>query len=388
MAYLESYRISALVQKVYVISLTLALSSSGCQFRYILHAASHQYRLIRDSVSVEDALKSDLIKSDQKERLRLVAAIRDFGESELGLKKTQNYQNVYLKADQPIYIISASPKDRLTIVSWWFPIIGDTPYLGFFDLEKAKKEKERLVREGLDVNIGTADAYSTLGWFKDPVTANLLEKSMVELTEIILHEMTHTTLYLKGQSEFNENLANLVGKFGSISFMRKTYGDAHPFTIEAENNLADQRLFCSFLTSLLEMLESLYNSDISYEEKLAEREIVFKRSLKEFADIQAGFKADRYTGFGEFGLNNAYLMSIGLYNRDFRLFEKLLIGHEYSIKNMLNHLQEIAGEKKDMLEWMKNTSSPRADYWSPTDRSPWLPAKEGDIIGTHSRVRF
>ena len=362
MAYLESYRISALVQKVYVISLTLALSSSGCQFRYILHAASHQYRLIRDSVSVEDALKSDLIKSDQKERLRLVAAIRDFGESELGLKKTQNYQNVYLDSDQPtIYIISACPKDRLTIVTWWFPIIGDMPYLGFFDLEKAKKGKDRLAKEGLDVNMGTAEAYSTLGWFKDPVTVNLLEKSPVELTEIILHEMTHTTLYLKGQSEFNENLANLVGKAGTISFMRETYGYTHPFTIEAENNLSDQRLFCSFLTSLLEMLESLYNSDISYEEKLTKREMIFKRSLKDFADIQADFKTDRYKGFGESGLNNAYLMSISLYNRHFILFEKVMIGHENSIKNILDNLQEISDKRKDMLDWVKRFSSPNED---------------------------
>lgn len=362
MAYLESYRISALVQKIYVIILILALSSSGCQFRYILHAASNQYRLIRDSVKVEDALKCDLIESDQKARLMLVAAIKEFGENELGLKKTQNYQKVYLNSDQPvIYIISACPKDRLAIVSWWFPIIGNMPYLGFFDLEKAKKEKYRLARKGLDVNMGTAEAYSTLGWFKDPVTVNLLEKSTVELAEIILHEMTHTTLYLKGQSEFNENLANLLGKVGAISFMRKTYGDTHPFTIEAENNLSDQRLFCSYLTSLLEMLESLYNSDISYEEKLAKREMIFKRSLNEFADIQAGFKTGRYKGFGESGLNNAYLMSIGLYNRDFILFEKALIDHENSIKNMLDHLKEIADKRKDMLEWVKNFSLPNED---------------------------
>jgi predicted aminopeptidase len=362
MAYLESYRISTLVQKIYVITLILALSCSGCQFRYILHAASNQYRLIRDSVKVEDALKGDLIESDQKARLRLVAAIKEFGEKELGLKKTQNYQNVYLNSDQPtIYIISACPKDRLAIVTWWFPIIGNMPYLGFFDLEKAKKEKDRLAREGLDVNMGTAEAYSTLGWFKDPVTVNLLEKSTVELTEIILHEMTHTTLYLKGQSEFNENLANLLGKIGAILFMRETYGDTHPFTIEAENNLSDQRLFCSFLTSLLETLEFLYDSDISYEEKLTKREMIFNRSLKEFADIQAGFKTDRYKGFGESGLNNAYLMSIGLYNRDFIIFEKAIIGHENSIKNMLDHLQEIADKRKDMLEWVKNFSSPNED---------------------------
>src|SRR4030042_367841 len=178
MAYLESHRISVLVQKIYVIILILALSCSGCQFRYILHAASNQYRLIRDSVKVEDALKGDLIESDQKARLRLVAAIKEFGEKELGLKKTQNYQNIYLNSDQPtIYIISACPKHRLDIVTWWFPIIGDMPYLGFFDLEKAKKEKDRLAREGLGVNMGKAGGNRPIGWFKGPVTVNFLEKS-------------------------------------------------------------------------------------------------------------------------------------------------------------------------------------------------------------------
>ncbi len=362
MAYLESYRISILVQKVYVISLILALSSSGCQFRYILHAASNQYRLIRDSVKVEDALKGDLIESDQKAHLMLVASIKDFGEKELGLKETQNYQKVYLKSDQPtIYIISASSKDRLAMISWWFPIVGNMPYLGFFDLDKAKKERIRLDRDGLDVNIGTAEAYSTLGWFKDPVTSDLLKKSTVELTEIILHEMTHTTLYVKGQSEFNENLANMVGKVGVVSFMRKTYGDMHPFTIEAENNLADQRMFCSFLESILERLEFLYNSDITYEGKLAEREKIFKESLKEFADIQSGFKTDRYKGFGGSGLNNAYLMSIALYNRHFMLFENLMIEDENSVVNMLNHLEKMADEERDMIEGMKKFFSLRPD---------------------------
>jgi predicted aminopeptidase len=358
MAPLESYRISALVQKISIITLTLALSCSGCQFRYILYAASHQYRLIRDSVKVEDALQGDLIESGHKTRLRLVATIKDFGEKELGLKKTLNYQTVYLKSDQPtIYILSASPKDSLIMSSWWFPIVGDMPYLGFFDLEGARKEKDRLVKKGLDVNIGVAEAYSTLGWFKDPVTLNLLERSTVELTETILHEMTHNTMYIKGQGEFNEGLANLVGKVGALSFMRKTYGDTHPFTIEAENNLVDERLFSSFLASLLEKLDLLYKSDITYQEKLVEREKIFKKSLKEFADIQVNFKTDRFKGFGESGLNNAYLMSIGLYNRHFKLFEEAMMEDGNSVENMLNHLQKMADEGSDMLEGMKGLSS-------------------------------
>jgi len=362
MASLESYRISALVQKIYVITLTLALSCSGCQFRYILHAASHQYRLIRDSVKVEDALNGDLIESDHKTRLRLVATIKDFGEKELGLTKTQNYQTIYLKSDQPtIYILSASPKDRLVRTSWWFPIVGDMPYLGFFDLEGARKEKDRLIKKGLDVSIGVAEAYSTLGWFKDPVTLNLLERSTVELTETILHEMTHNTVYIKDQSEFNEGLANLVGKVGALSFMRKIYGDTHPFTIEAENNLVDERLFSSFLASLLEKLDLLYKSDVTYQEKLVEREKIFTKSLKEFANIQVNFKTDRFKGFGDSGLNNAYLMSIGLYNCHFKLFEEALMKDGNSVENMLNHLRNMADKGSDMLEGMKSLSSLHTD---------------------------
>jgi predicted aminopeptidase len=362
MASLESYRISALVQKIYVITLTLVLSCSGCQFRYILNAASHQYHLIHDSVKVEEALKGDLIESDHRTRLRLVATIKEFGEKELGLKRTQNYQAIYLESDQPtIYILSASPKDRLARISWWFPIVGDMPYLGFIDLEGARKEKDRLIKKELDVSIGVADAYSTLGWFEDPVTLNLLERSMVELTEIILHEMTHNTMYIKGQGEFNEGLANLVGKVGALSFMRKTYGDTHPFTIEAENILMDERLFSSFLASLLEKLDLLYKSDISYQEKLVEREKIFTKSLKKFADIQVNFKTDRFKGFGESGLNNAYLMSIGLYNRYSKLFEETMMEDGNSVKNMLDHLRKMAGKGSDVLEGMKGLSSLHAD---------------------------
>ena len=358
MASLESHRLSALVQKVPVIILILVLYCSGCRFTYVLHAASHQYRLIHDSVKVEDALRSDFLESDYKTRLRLVAAIKNFGEKELGLKKTQNYESVYLETDQPpVYIVSACPKDRLVRTLWWFPIVGNMPYLGFFNLESAKEERERLTKKGLDVSIGAADAYSTLGWFKDPVTFNLLKRSTVELTETILHEMTHTSLFIKDQAEFNEGLANLVGKVGALFFMRKTFGNDHPFTIEAENNLADERIFSSFLASLLEKLESLYNSDIAYQEKLVEREIIFTVSLKEFDDIRSDFKTNRYNGFGKTGLNNAYLMSIGLYNRHFKLFESVLIKNENSIDYMLNYFRKMADEGGDMIERIKAFSS-------------------------------
>ena len=161
------------------------------------------------------------------------------------------------------------------------------PYLGFFDRESADAEREKLLKKDLDVSVGVADAYSTLGWFEDPVTLNLLEGSTLDLVDTILHEMTHTTLYVKGQGEFNEGLAMLVGKVGAILFLENAYGPLDPLTVEAKKSLEDERIFSSFLTSLLEQLESVYDSPITYQEKLTEREKTFSRSQEAFSQIKS-----------------------------------------------------------------------------------------------------
>jgi predicted aminopeptidase len=350
--------------------LILIFPISGCRLSYILHAASGQFRLLNNSIPVEEALKKDSLEPEQKDHLRLVAQIKAFGEKELGLKKTQNYETVYLKSRQhPIYTVSASPKDRLTMITWWFPVAGSMPYLGFFDREGADAERKKLLKKDLDVSVGVADAYSTLGWFEDPVTLNLLEGSTVDLVDTILHEMTHTTLYVKGQGEFNEGLAMLVGKVGAILFLENVYGPLDPLTVEAKKSLEDERIFSSFLASLLEQLESVYDSSITYQEKLTEREKTFSRSQEAFRQIKSRLQTDRFTRFDSVTLNNAYLMAIGLYHRHFHLFEAVLKKKDGSIKEMLSFLKEMAKENGDLLEkamaWLDNPtlhlsqSSPR-----------------------------
>jgi len=340
-----------------VIILALILFCSGCRLTYVFHAAAGQFRLLHNSIPMEEALEDDSIGTDQKKRLRLVTRIKDFGEKELGLKKTRNYETVYLESQQaPIYMVSASPKDRLDRITWWFPVVGDMPYLGFFDLKKAKAEEEKLLKKDLDVIIGRADAYSTLGWFRDPVTMNLVTGSTVELAEIILHEMTHTTLYVKGQGEFNEGLAVLVGKAGAFLFLEKTYGPTHPLTIEALKSIEDERIFSPFLKLLLEELKHLYDSPISYQEKLAEREKIFARSLEEFNCLKNSLHTDRFTRFGTAKLNNAYLMSVGLYHENFLLFESVLKRNGDSIRETLAFFKGLAREEGDIMkrtrEWL------------------------------------
>ena len=329
----------------------LILFGSGCRMGYLFHAASGEYELLSGSIPVEEGLKDETLSEEKKNRLRLVGKVKDFGERDLGLKKTENYEKVYLKSRQnPIYTISASPKDQLSRKTWWFPIVGNMPYLGFFDLEKARAEKAQLEKKGLDVNLGAAGAFSTLGWFKDPVTLSLIEGSTYYLVETILHELTHTTIYVKEQGEFNEGFANLVGLMGAKQFLEAHYGPSHPLTIEAQNHIVDERLFSSFISALMEELESLYNSSKSYDEKLAQREKIFAGALASFERLKGKLKTNRFTYFGSSGLNNAYLMSINLYHRHFHLFEAVYKRKGQSIKETLSYFQALAEEKEDLIE--------------------------------------
>ena len=344
------------VIKKYIIgtAVILLLFGSGCRISYLIHAGMGQLRLLNQSVRVVDALNKGSLTPEQKERLRLVARIKDFGEKDLGLKETQNYQTVYLMSDQnPIYTISAAPKDNLTLKTWWFPVVGRMPYLGFFDPARARAEKEKLLKEDLDVTLGEASAYSTLGWLRDPVTLNLIEGSTVDLVETLLHEMTHTTLYLKGQGEFNDGFAMLIGKVGALQFLEKNFGPYHPFTIEARKSIEDERLFSAFLKALLNRLEHLYDSPVGYGQKLAEREKIFEVSLKEFNDLKGRFRTDRFTGFGRHGLDNAYLLSIGLYHRHFRFFDEALKRNGNSLRNTIVFFRNLAEQKGDILEETK-----------------------------------
>jgi len=335
--------------------IVLIFLGSGCRLTYIFHAASGQLSLIYHAIPVESVLKTDSLNVGERDRLRLVARIKDFGEKELGLKKTENYQTINLKSIQnPIHTVSASPKDRLERMTWWFPVVGRVPYLGFFDPGRAQEEKKRLTQKGLDVVMGKAEAYSTLGWFNDPLTMNMIEGSTVDLVETILHEMTHTTFYLKGQGEFNEGIANLVGKMGAVLFVRRTYGPSHPFTIEAKQTIEDERLFSSYLSHLLDELGQMYNSTLSYQAKLVEREKIFSNALKKFAHIKKKLQTSRFLHFDSADLNNAYLLSIGLYHQHFHLFEAIYKLKENSIQDLITFFREMAKKNDDVLNTAKN----------------------------------
>jgi len=231
------------------------------------------------------------------------------------------------------------------------------PYLGFFDLDEARDEREKLLEEGLDVVIGRAEAFSTLGWFSDPLTLNLIDGSEADLAEIILHEMTHTTLYVKGQGAFNEGLAQIVGKWGAFLFLEKFRGPAHPHTLEAMAAIEDERLFSSYLNSVLEDLQRFYDSPLPLEEKLQRREDVFARCRENFESMKSRFKTQRFIHFGQVPLNNAYLMALSLYHRNFPLFEAVLEQNGNSLRAMLLFFRSLSEQDGNLLEMARSRTA-------------------------------
>ncbi len=343
---------------------TCLLALSGCRPVYVFKVATGQLQLLHGAIPVEEALKSDSLSESHRVHLSLVEKVKTFGESKLGLKETDNYRTVNLDPNRgKIYALSACAKDRLSPVTWWFPLIGNLPYIGFFDLQSARSEQRKLLEMDLDTVIARVEAYSTLGWFKDPLTLNLIENSTVDLVETILHEMTHATLYVKGQGEFNEGLATLVGKKGSYLFMRETFGPSHPLTLEAQKSIEDERVFSFFLVSVLDELGRLYDSSLTYQEKLKEREKVFAISLERFKTLGSRFQTSRFALFGQTPMNNAILVSLAVYHRHYPLFERALRQSGDSIPAMLRMLRTISGEENKMVvvleEWLeKNQAHP------------------------------
>jgi predicted aminopeptidase len=338
-------------------ALLLFLPLTGCQLSYLYHAAAGQFRFLYHAVPVEEVMQQDSLPAAEKRRLSLVSRIKDFGETELGLKKTDNYETINLKDQSPVYTVSASPRDKLALMTWWFPVVGPVPYLGFFDLEAARKERDSLLAKNLDTFVGRAEAYSTLGWFKDPLSLHLIQGSDLNLAETILHEMTHTTLYVKGQGEFNEGLAQLIGKRGALLFLEQTFGPSHPATLEARDSITDEILFSTFLVSLLSELDALYKDpQMTYELKLSEREKVFARHLEKFHGVKDLMRTRRFANFSQAGLNNAYLMSVSLYHRHYSLFETVLARKGNSIKELLVFFHTLSEEKGNLVdrtrEWL------------------------------------
>ncbi len=323
---------------------------SGCQIGYLAKSAYSQANLLRRRIPVEDALKDSRLDSDQKRKLVLAQEARAFAETELGLSKTKNYTSyVQLEGPYVTYVVNAAPKDELKPHLWKYPLVGSMPYKGFFEPKGAEEEAAALKAEGFDTYVRGVTAYSTLGWFRDPILSSMLTYKDHDLVDTIIHETVHATIFVKSEADFNERLATFIGNKGTEAFYKKREGDASPTLKTIKADSVDQKIFGEFMKRELDSLEAWYKERkekglaFTEEERVARIKAIQEHFL---SDVKPKLEQkDSYSKFETAELNNARLLNYRLYFEDLSQFEKVFVKLGSDFTKMLAYCKSL--EKSD-----------------------------------------
>ncbi len=274
-------------------------------------------------VTIDEALKNPQLSEEQKKKLILAEEAKKFAEDFLKLKKSENYSK-YVQLDRPYvtYVVSAAPKWELTQHQWHYPIVGKMPYKGYFKLDDAKAEQESLKSENLDTYLRGVSAYSTLGWFNDPLLSSMLRYSDYDLVNTIIHETVHATLYIKHAADFNERLATFMGNKGAELFFLKKEGPESKTLADVKNINEDHHTFSEFISKEISELKKWYQNITEKNDE--QRSLRIKTIQEHFTQqIVPQLKTDTYLKFPEIELNNARLLVYKTYMNDLTDFEKL-----------------------------------------------------------------
>lgn len=309
---------------------------------YGFKQAKGQLSITFNTQSVDSILNDSLIADSVKVKIQIVQEARSFSFDKLGLTQSDNYTTFYDQGGSvALWNLSASKVFALEPKLWSFPLLGSFPYKGFFDLESAKIELAELKEEGYDARIRPVGGWSTLGWTTDPILSNMLERKEGSLAELIIHELTHGTLFVKDNIEFNENLASFIGENGAVMFLNEKYGKnsyAYFDYILAEE---DSRTFRNQMLLATGKLDSLYNAITHLPDsvKAIHKHIMIDEIVNSIDTLH--FHDPRYFGiFSSTRPNNAYFMSFLRY---------------YSAKDSLEDLlsREYQGDLKLFINGMK-----------------------------------
>ncbi|NJO89368.1 MAG: aminopeptidase [Chloroflexia bacterium] len=242
----------------YCIFITLGISN--CRLiSYGIKQGIGQIRIVKNARPIDEIMQDTSFSEDLKQKLLLVEEIKQFAIDSLGLNPSKNYNTLYDQKGEPIlWVVGACPPYKLEAYKWKFPIVGSLPYKGYFKKEDAIKEAKKLEEGGFDSRVGTASAWSTLGFFKDPILSEMLNQSEGQIARLVIHELTHSTLYVKGDAQFNENLATFVGDEGAKYFLKYKYGENSQQYSDYLGELNDVEKFSSHILNGAKQLDSLY----------------------------------------------------------------------------------------------------------------------------------
>jgi len=290
---------------------------SGCSSTgYLWQLAKGQISVLRAREPIPELIQQPSTDPSLRTRLEAVLDARSFASAQLGLPDNASY-TVYadLHRDAVLWNVFATPELSLQAQQWCYPLMGCFAYRGYYDKAAAQAEAQALRTQGLDVTIGAVPAYSTLGWFDDPVFNTMLSWSDEHLIGTVFHELTHQKLYVRDDTAFNESLASFVEQQGWRAYRedRQRRGLA-PLKDDPDGQY-DQD-FTALILSSREQLQKLYESDRPTQEKREGKAALFEQLRRDYVQLRderwGGYRG--YDAWMQRDLNNARLLPFGLYD--------------------------------------------------------------------------
>ncbi len=320
--------------------------AAGCaQLSYYSQAAQGQYALLSNARPIEDWLADPAADDRLKSQLAKAREIRQFAVKELGLPDNGSYRN-YTNLRRPfaLWNVVATPELSLTPQQWCFPIAGCVTYRGYYNQADAQLYAAQLRAQGDDVQVAGVPAYSTLGWFNDPLLSSYIQYSEGELARLIFHELAHQVVYAQGDTQFNESFATAVEEAGVQHWMdeRGTESTRERY-MESKGRRRD---FSTLLLKHRKALESNYERSVSAADKRAEKIQIFEALQHDYQNlkIQWGGYAGYDRWFAE-PLSNAHLASVATYERYVPAF-RVMLAKEQGFKPFYAAVKRLAAMDK------------------------------------------
>lgn len=307
----------------------LLLVLGACSPVYVLEAGWAEARILAGRRPIPELLLDDGTGRATRDKLAYVWEARRFAADSLGLDVGDAYSTfTRLDRDTLALVLSAAPPDRLVPRTWWFPIVGRLPYRAYFDDGDAHRARRELEEDGFDTYLRPTAAFSTLGWFSDPLLSTVVRAETVSVVETVLHELAHTHLFVPGSVRFNESFATFVGSAGTISFFcgREGSGPRSVKCLRARNRWADAQRFSRFVDRVVADLRDLYRDpELDGAEKLARRRELFREARQRYEErVRPLLRERRFALFGDLPLNNATLLARMRYYHRLPDFQALL----------------------------------------------------------------
>lgn len=277
-----------------------------------MQAVSGHLGVMRQRAPIDELLEAPDTDPELVARLRHVTAVLEFAATELELPDNGSYRS-YVELDRPNIVTNVVAAETLSIepITWCFAFAGCVSYRGYFKPESAKTFARSLQEKGHDVAVIGATAYSTLGWFKDPVLNTMLERGPTATASLIFHELAHQKLYRKNASDFNESFASVVEEYGTRAWLRGIEDAAALADYDAR--IRRGREFGALIAGVRARLDEIYRGPGDREAKLAAKAATFADLRDRYRAWKACWGVADYDGWFSQPLNNAHLVSVATY---------------------------------------------------------------------------